>query len=74
MFVLKVRRVGNSAAITLPKEVLTLLQVKEGDNLVLTRGKDGFRITPYDDTFSDAMEAFQETRRKYRNALRKLSE
>lgn len=74
MYVLKVRRVGNSAAITLPKEVLAVLRVGEGDNLVLTRSKDGCRITPYDETFADALEAFEETRRTYRNALRRLSE
>lgn len=73
MFVLKVRRVGNSAAVTLPKEVLARLGVQEGDTLVLTEGKDGFFLTPYDETFSDAMHAYQETRRRYRNALRELA-
>ncbi len=74
MFVLKVRRVGNSAAVTLPKEVLAHLRVAEGDRLILTEGKDGFFVTPYDETFADAMKAYQETRRKYRNALRELAE
>ena len=74
MFVLKVRRVGNSAAVTLPKEALARLRVQEGDNLVLTESKEGFLITPYDETFVDAMKAYQETRRRYRNALRELAE
>ena len=74
MFVLKVRKVGNSAAVTLPKEVLARLRVQEGDTLVLTEGKDGFFVTPYDETFVDAMKAYQETRRNYRNALRELAE
>jgi len=72
MFVLKVRRVGNSAAITLPKEALARLRVSEGDSIVLTEGRDGFYITPYDETFVDAMKAYEGTRRKYRNALREL--
>jgi len=72
MFVLKVRRVGNSAALTLPKEVLAKLRVREGDKLVLTEGKEGLYITPYDETFADAMKAYEETRRTYRNALREL--
>ena len=33
MFVLKVRRVGNSAAITLPKEALARLRVSEGERI-----------------------------------------
>ena len=35
MFTLKIRRVGNSAAVTLPKEVLAKLRVREGDTIVL---------------------------------------
>lgn len=73
MVKLKIRRVGNSAAITLPKEVLARLHVQEGDTLVLTEGKEGYYVTPYDATFADALEAFEETRRKYRNAFRELS-
>jgi len=72
MFVLKVRRVGNSAAVTLPKEALARLRVSEGDTVVLTESQDGFYITPYDETFVDAMKAYERTRRKYRNALREL--
>lgn len=74
MFVLKVRRVGNSAAVTLPKEALARLRVREGDQLVLSEDRNGFHITPYDETFVDALKAFEETRRKYRNALRDLSQ
>ena len=72
MFILKVRRVGNSAAVTLPKEVLAKLRVREGDKIVLTEGKEGLYITPYDETFVESLQAFEETRRKYRNALREL--
>jgi putative addiction module antidote len=72
MFTLKIRRVGNSAAVTLPKEVLAKLRVREGDTIVLTEGKEGLYITPYDETFVKAMKAFEETRRRYRNALREL--
>ena len=72
MFTLKVRRVGNSAAVTLSKEVLAKLRVREGDTIVLTEGKEGLYITAYDETFVDAMKAYEETRRNYRNALREL--
>ena len=46
MFTLKIRRVGNSAAVTLPKEVLAKLRGREGDTIVLTEGKEGLYITP----------------------------
>ena len=36
----KVRKIGNSQGILLPREVLQQLQVKEGDALYLTRAPD----------------------------------
>ncbi len=74
MHVSKLRRVGDSVGLTLPKEVLASMRVAEGDELVLTEDADGFRITPYDADFANALAAFQATRRKYRNALRELGE
>ncbi len=73
MFKLKIRRVGNSAGVTLTKEVLAALRVREGDTLILTETPDGFKVTPHDDTFEAAMKAFERTDRKYRNALRELA-
>ena len=73
MYKLKVRRIGNSAGVTLPKEALADLKVQEGDTLILTRTPDGFRVTPYDETFEAGMKAFERTRRKFRNAFRELA-
>lgn len=74
MFVLKLRKIGNSAGVTIPREALTRMRVQEGDRLVLTESPDGFRVTPYDPDFADSLSAFERTRRKYRNALRELAE
>ncbi len=73
MFKLKIRRVGNSAGVTLPKPLLAALRVQEGDTLILTESPDGFRVTPYDATFEAGMKAFEKGRRRYRNALRELA-
>ncbi|MDZ7750970.1 MAG: hypothetical protein U5S82_04760 [Gammaproteobacteria bacterium] len=44
------------------------------DTLTLVRNEDGsFSLTPYDPEFSATMEAFERTRRKYRNALHELA-
>lgn len=69
---LKLRKIGNSVGVILPKELLEGMQVQEGDELIATEDPDGVRLTPYDRDFADALEAFQETRRNYRNALREL--
>ena len=73
MIKLKVRRIGNSAGVTLPKEALALLRVKEGDTLVLTEAPGGMKITAQDAGFETDMEAFEEGRGRYRNALRELA-
>jgi putative addiction module antidote len=74
MYTVKVRRIGNSAGVTLPKEVLARLRVAEGDVLLFTEAPDGFGITAYDPTFADAMEAYARTRKRYANALRRLAQ
>ena len=74
MFVLKIRRIGNSSGVTIPKEALAQLRVEDGDTILLTESPDGFLVTPYDKDFADSLEAFERTRRKYRNALRNLAE
>jgi len=73
MYALKLRRIGNSLGVTLPKEALAKLKVKEGEVLFLTETPDGFRVTPYDAQFKRAMDAFEEGRTRYRNALRELA-
>lgn len=37
----KIRKVGNSAVMTLTAEMLAMLDVKEGDTLFVVRGDDG---------------------------------
>ncbi len=73
MYELKVRRIGNSLGVTLPKEALAKLGVGEGEVLFLTETPEGFRVTPYDEKFEKAMKAFDRTRKKYRNAFRELA-
>jgi putative addiction module antidote len=56
------------------KEVLDRLNVREGDVLYLTEGKDGsFRFTATDPQFAEQMALAEEGMRKYRNALRELA-
>ena len=73
MYKLKIRKVGNSLGVTLPKEALADLDVGEGDELYVTRTKDGLTITAYDEKFEKAMGILEEGSRQYRNALRELA-
>jgi putative addiction module antidote len=73
MYKLKVRKIGNSLGFTLPKEALAELDVGEGDELCLTKIKDGLLVTPYNEKFERAMEIMAEGSKQYRNALRELA-
>jgi len=70
----KVRKIGNSYGIVLPKEALHTLKVKEGDAIYLTDGPGcSMRMTPESADFPDIMALAEKGMRKYRNALRELA-
>ena len=73
MYSLKVRKIGNSLGVTLPKEMLEKMSLKDGDVVIATDDPSGVRLTPYDEKFAKAMKAYERTKRKYRNALRELA-
>ncbi len=73
MFRLKLRRVGNSTGLVLPKEMLKRLNVRDGDELFLTETQEGFLVTPYDPVFEEQMEKATRILKKRRNALRALA-
>jgi putative addiction module antidote len=70
---LKVRKIGNSVGLILPKEVADQLRVGEDDTVHYVVDTNGLHVTPLDPDFDSAMKAFERTRRKYRNALRALA-
>lgn len=70
----KVRRIGNSLGIVLPKEALNTLKVEEGATLYLTEAPQGtLRMTPERPGFADMMAIAEQGMRRYRNALRELA-
>ena len=70
---LKIRRVGNSLGLVLPKEALSQLNVGEGDQLYITEAPGGFRLTAADPEFARQTEVAEQGMRPYRNALRELA-
>lgn len=70
----KVRKIGNSLGIVLPKEALHALKVREGATLYLTEAPEGaLRVTPAERDFSDQMAIAERCMQRYRNALRELA-
>ncbi len=74
MTTLKVRKVGNSLGVVLPREIVAKLGVESGDELFLIQTQSGYQITPYDPKFAEQVSAAEEIMKKRRNMLRKLAE
>jgi putative addiction module antidote len=70
---LKLRQIGTSVGVILPKEVLARLKVEKGDEIVLSETAEGFKITPYDPEFLAQMDAAEEIMKRRRNLLRALA-
>ena len=70
---LKLRKIGNSYGVILPKEMLNRLKIKEGDTVYAHDIPDGVQITAADADFEAGMAAFEHTNRKFRNAFRDLA-
>lgn len=68
------RQAGGSVTATLPKDIADRLNVRAGDRMYVVETDQGVLLTPYDPSFEEALEAFDEVRRDYRNTLRKLAE
>ena len=74
MLELKLRKIGNSLGVVLPKEAVNRLRAEDGDRLYLIEGPDGsYQLTPYDPAFEKKMKKAEEIIGRYRNALHALS-
>ena len=71
---LKLRKIGNSVGVVLPKDVLAHLKVQEGDKVCVTDAADGsVRLAPATVEFTRQMEAAKDVIRRYRRTLRELA-
>ena len=73
MTTIKIRNVGNSLGVVLPKEMIARLRVTKGDSLFVQETVDGIRLTPYDPEFQRQFEIAKMVMREDRDALRALS-
>jgi len=73
MGALKVRKIGNSVGVVLPKEIASRLRVGPGDQLFVSETPTGIELSPYDPEFEADMELAREIMRKRRAVLRELA-
>ena len=70
---LKLRRTGNSLATTWPKELLSRLNVKEGDRLFVVETLHGVLVTPYDPKYAKTLDVAKRVMARDRHALKDLA-
>lgn len=74
MLELKVRKIGNSLGVVLPKEVVKRLRAGNGDRLYLIEGPNGaYQLTPFDPAFEKKMAKAEDIIGRYRNTLHTLA-
>ncbi|WP_420383198.1 AbrB/MazE/SpoVT family DNA-binding domain-containing protein [Novosphingobium sp.] len=69
----KITRIGNSAGVVLPKELLAKLRAGVGDTLYVTETPDGIRITAANPDFAAKMDLAEQIMREDRDILRVLA-
>lgn len=74
MFETKIRKVGNSAVVTLTGEMLAAMDAKPGDTVHVVRGDDGsLRILPHDPELARVLKAAEAVMDENRDLLQALA-
>ncbi len=68
-----IRRIGNSAGLTLSRAMLDRLKLREGDTVYLVETERGVLVTPYDPQFEQIMDAYEVGSKRFRNAMAELA-
>jgi putative addiction module antidote len=69
----KVRAIGHSLGVILPRDVLVRSRIAEGDTLHVVDTADGFRLVRYNPEFAGQMEVAREVMRRRDGVLRELA-
>lgn len=69
----KIRKVGNSLGVILPKQLVDELHLKTGDKVRIERKGSNLEIRPIDPEFEDWAEAYREANTDYKDVLKELA-
>jgi putative addiction module antidote len=70
---LTIRAIGSSSGVVLPKELLEALNLQRGDQLLVSKTKDGLLLRAMDETFAKQMALARNAMHKDRAILRELA-
>jgi putative addiction module antidote len=72
--VLRIKKIGNSVGLILPKELLARLRLKEGDVLhIVEQTERGLKLSPYDPKHAEAMDIARRSFRQYADTYKALA-
>ena len=73
-YLLRIKKIGNSLGLILPKELLARLKLKEGDKFhIVEQTERGIKLSPYDPKHAKAMELARRSFRKYADTYKALA-
>lgn len=70
----KLRAIGNSTGVVLPREILEKLRVERGDELMVLETPDGIMLTGYDPEFARQLDVAERVMREDRDLVKKLAD
>lgn len=73
MATLKLRAIGNSVGLVLPKELLAKLDLAEGDTVQVVETQEGFLLTPASSDVEEQLRLGRELMKKYRETFAALA-
>ena len=71
--VVKLRKVGNSIGLILPKNIVENLNLKEGDVLEIQDDNKSIKLLPQNPEFAVWAEAYNKANTNFKNALQQLA-
>ncbi len=70
----KLRPIGKSTGLIIPKELLDRMNLRQGDELCVRETPNGYVVTPYDAELENDMELVDRFMSEYRHTMKKLAE
>ena len=70
---LKLRSVGTSIGLILPKELLAQLELCEGDEVIATPTRDGLMLSKYDAEVAEEVALGRAMMKRYKNTFHELA-
>jgi len=70
----KVRKIGNSLGVILPKQLIEELHLKSGDKIRIERKGSNLELRPVDSEFEEWAEAYRQLNIDYKDVLKALAE